>query len=100
LRNKKAKESIAEKRIAELNAIATSDESMELRKNAIQIMEDLGKRMDISLQKEVKRNYCKNCKTPYGMNTRVRLKKENVIITCGECGKIRRIRYRPLRSQS
>ena len=46
------------KRIAELNAIATSDESMELRKNAIQIMEDLGKRMDISLQKEVKRNYC------------------------------------------
>ncbi len=95
LKNKKVKERIAQGRIKELNAISLSNEDMNYRRNAINLMENIAKRMDISLKKNIKRNYCKNCKTPYGDCSRVRLKKNCVVVTCLECGDIRRFRYRP-----
>ena len=95
MKNKKAKENIAQNRIQELYAISTSGEDMNYRRDAIILMENIAKRMDISLKKNIKRNYCKNCKRPYGDCSRVRLKKNCVIVTCLECGDIRRFRYRP-----
>nr|Q97C23.2 RecName: Full=Ribonuclease P protein component 4; Short=RNase P component 4; AltName: Full=Rpp21 [Thermoplasma volcanium GSS1] len=55
----------------------------------IDLMERIGRRMDITLPQDIKRMYCKKCKKPY-KNVRVRLKKNVITVTCLECGDIRR----------
>ena len=41
------------------------------------------------------RRFCKNCLIPMmpGVNCTVRLSEHKVVITCGECGAVRRIPY-------
>jgi len=47
------------------------------------------------LPREIKRSYCKYCKTPLvpGRNCRVRVQRGKVIYTCFECNKQTRIPY-------
>ncbi|MGC8609582.1 MAG: ribonuclease P [Thermoplasmata archaeon] len=53
------------------------------------IMENIAKRMDITLPGSIKRLYCKKCKKPY-KNPRIRIKNNQIIVTCSNCGNIRR----------
>jgi ribonuclease P protein subunit RPR2 len=64
----------------------------ELSTNCLKVMENIASRLDITLTKEIKRSYCKSCKTIYG-NCRVRLRNGIVAVTCGNCGDIRRLPY-------
>lgn len=65
-----------------------------LSSSYMRLAERIGKRMDLSVPKEIKRFYCKGCGIPYGKNTRIRIKKGLCIVTCTHCGNIRRIPYR------
>ncbi len=60
----------------------------------IRIAEAIGRRMDITLPRGIKRSYCKKCKLPYGENTRIRLRRKTLFVHCGNCGNIRRIPYK------
>lgn len=66
----------------------------ELASRYMRLVERIGKRMDLSVPREIKRFYCKGCGIPYGNETRVRIKKGLCFVTCGHCGDIRRIPYR------
>ncbi|KJE50079.1 MULTISPECIES: ribonuclease P protein component 4 [Acidiplasma] len=59
-------------------------------KRYIILMERIAKRMDITLPVYIKKSYCKKCKLPY-KNERIRIKNGLVIITCPNCGDVRRI---------
>lgn len=87
--------SIALERIAYLHGLALRNASSDstLSRNSIITMERLALRFDITLSPEIKRSYCKMCKTPYTANTRIRLKSGLSIITCSNCGDIRRLPY-------
>ncbi|MCY0851356.1 MAG: ribonuclease P [Thermoplasma acidophilum] len=82
---KKDVEYIARKRIEKLYdfAVKTGD-----RRYIIE-MEHIAQRMDITLPSDIKRGYCKKCKTPY-RNQIVRIKKNLVTVKCPVCGDIRR----------
>ena len=60
----------------------------------MRLIERIGKRMDLSVPKEIKSFYCKSRGIPYGEDTRIRYKKGLCIVTCKHCGDIRRIPYR------
>lgn len=70
------------------------DTDPELATRYMRLVERIGKRMDLSVPKEIKRFYCKGCGIPYGGNARIRIKKGLCFVTCGQCGEIRRIPYR------
>lgn len=75
-------------------AHARKDDEPELASKYIRLAERIGKRMDMSVPKEIKRFYCKKCGLPYGEDTRIRVKKGLLIVTCRNCSDIRRIPYR------
>jgi RNase P subunit RPR2 len=52
--------------------------------------EMVAKRLDITLEKKIKRSYCKKCKSIYGADTKIRIKSHLVIVRCPHCGDIRR----------
>jgi ribonuclease P protein subunit RPR2 len=65
----------------------------------IQLAREMGMRYRVRIPKELKRLYCKNCKKYIkpGVNATVRLSQKRfskVVITCKECGDIRRIPYK------
>jgi len=65
-----------------------------LSKRYIIISESIGKKMDITLPRYVKRSYCKKCKMLYSTADKIRLKKGLITITCSKCGNVRRIPYK------
>ncbi len=88
-----SQKTIAWDRISELNRKAQEFRSdRELSSNCIRVMENIASRLDITLAKDIKRSYCKSCKTLYG-NFRVRLRKGIVTVVCGNCGDVRRLPY-------
>lgn len=60
----------------------------------IRLIERIGKRMDLPVPREIKRFYCKTCGIPYGSESKVRIKRGLCIVTCANCGDLRRIPYR------
>ncbi|MGP6239564.1 hypothetical protein ACNF40_03990 [Cuniculiplasma sp. SKW4] len=92
MKQRKEKQSLAMERIEYLyeSLNKVDEKNMIIR---INLMENLGKRADLPIPKEIKRSYCKNCKRLYDKKTRIRLKSGNLIITCGNCGNVRRLRY-------
>lgn len=62
-------------------------------KRYVSIAERIAARMDITLEKGIKRSYCKNCKTIYGADTQIRLSNKTLAIKCGLCGSVKRIPY-------
>ncbi|MHB1470096.1 MAG: ribonuclease P protein component 4 [Thermoplasmataceae archaeon] len=88
-----SQKTVAWERIRQLNLKAVESRSdYELSSNCLLIMENIASRLDITLTKEIKRSYCKKCKTPY-RNCRIRLRKGIISVTCNNCGDIRRIPY-------
>ena len=62
-------------------------------KRYVLIAEKIAARMDITLERGIKRSYCKSCKTIYGADTQIRLSNRILIIRCGHCGSVKRIPY-------
>ncbi len=85
---------IAMERILKLSSIARETSEPELGKRYMKLAEIIAKRMDMPLPIDVKRSYCKKCGHPYGKLSKVRIKKGLCIITCNNCGDLRRIPYR------
>ncbi|MFP4118657.1 MAG: ribonuclease P protein component 4 [Candidatus Woesearchaeota archaeon] len=55
----------------------------------------IGMKFRLKLPREVKRSYCKHCKTVFipGKNCRVRLRRKKLIYHCFECKKHTRLPY-------
>ncbi len=75
-------------------AVAIRPDKPELASKYLRLAERIGRRMDLSVPRDIKRFYCKKCGLPYGDDTRIRIKKGLCIATCGHCSDIRRIPYR------
>ncbi|SMD30918.1 ribonuclease P Rpr2/Rpp21/SNM1 subunit family protein [Picrophilus oshimae] len=81
---------IALKRINYLINISRVSDNPE---RCIDLMEKISKRMDITLNHDIKLQYCKVCKMPYRSPV-IRLKNGFVLIHCDHCGNTRRIKIR------
>ncbi|MGC8515323.1 MAG: ribonuclease P protein component 4 [Thermoplasmata archaeon] len=73
------------------NETRNSNESRSRR--YVYIAEKIAARMDITLEREIKRSYCKGCKIIYGADTQIRLSNRVLTIKCGHCGSVKRIPY-------
>ncbi|OWP54604.1 MAG: hypothetical protein B2I18_04945 [Cuniculiplasma sp. C_DKE] len=87
--NKNETRNVALKRIDYLYNLMNS-ESVVPKSEIVKQIEKLSVRFDITLSKNIKRSYCKNCKYPYEHNCRLRIKKGKVLVTCLNCNNIRR----------
>lgn len=90
--SKKDAERIARERISGLVFMARSNHEMSTR--YLSIAENIAKRMDITLPKDIKRAYCKSCKHPYDGSSRIRVKGGLVTVKCAYCEDVRRIPYK------
>nr|WP_321497192.1 ribonuclease P protein component 4 [uncultured Methanolobus sp.] len=86
--------SIAQERIEYLFGLARSEfsASSEMSKRYVALARKIGMRHRVSISSELKRTFCKNCGSLLvpGNNSRVRLKDDTIIITCLDCGSIKR----------
>ncbi|MEM0156400.1 MAG: ribonuclease P, partial [Thermoplasmataceae archaeon] len=57
----------------------------------MEIAEKIAMRIDITLPSDIKRSYCKRCKTPYSEKTRIRVSRGLVTVRCSVCSDLRRI---------
>ena len=55
--------------------------------------ESYGNEMNITIDRTIKRSYCKNCKAPY-KDIRISLKNKMIVVHCPYCGDIRRIPFK------
>jgi len=89
----------AQKRTAR-ERIETLFEQAELRpkyaRRYVQLIKQLQKRFRLRLKPEQNRRICKKCLAYLrpGVNAMVRTKEGNIVITCEECGHVRRVGYR------
>ena len=90
--SKKDAERIAKERISGLVYLAREHREMSTR--YLSIAENMAKRMDITLSKEIKRAYCKSCKHLYDESSRIRVKEGLVTVKCAYCDDVRRIPYK------
>ncbi len=81
---------ITNDRIDKLFREAQNAINIEFSRRYIIIMENLSKKMNITLPANIKKSYCKKCKNLY-KRPNFRIKKGLIIIKCENCGNIRRI---------
>ncbi len=81
---------ISRDRINKLYNEAIKCDDINLSRRYITLMENIAKRMDITIERRIKLSYCKKCKTPY-KNFNIRIKSRIINIKCNYCGDIRRI---------
>ena len=96
-RDKRTEKELALSRIEKLLELAeiVKFEDYKLAKRYVELSRRIASRYRIRLPKEL-RNFCRKCFYPYRHDKiRVRIKKDRVIITCLNCGYIRRV---PLKS--
>lgn len=85
---------LAQKRINYLFNLALENRnSVYLSSRYLTMAEAIGRRLDITLPRYIKRMYCKRCKLPYMGNSFIRLRSGIITIRCKNCGDIRRIPY-------
>ncbi|SDG30322.1 ribonuclease P protein subunit Rpp21 [Methanolobus vulcani] len=93
-KNKAVARSIAQERIEYLFDLAKGEfsENPELSKRYVSLARKIGMRHRVSIPSELKISFCKNCGSLLlpGNNSRVRLKDASIIITCLDCGNIKR----------
>jgi len=97
-REKKLEREIALSRIKKLIEMAEKIkyDDYELSKRYIELSRKISSRYRIRIPKNIK-CFCKKCLYPYRQDRlRVRVRKRRVVITCLNCGYVRRI---PLKSQ-
>ncbi|MHB8395769.1 MAG: ribonuclease P Rpr2/Rpp21/SNM1 subunit family protein [Thermoplasmataceae archaeon] len=88
---------IARQRILELRALSAMTDDRRLSRRYNEMLSLIALRMDITLERGIKRSFCKNCFTPYGKDSRIRLKRGLLELVCDFCGDVRRIPYKPNR---
>jgi len=81
---------ISNERINKLYNEALKSDDINLSRRYITLMENIAKRMDITLNRNIKLSYCKKCKTPYNDFT-IRIKNGIIKIKCNYCKDIRRL---------
>jgi ribonuclease P protein subunit RPR2 len=91
--NRRDVNDLAEKRINFLVSLSMKQSDITLAQRYINIARKIGRRMDITLPREIKRSFCKNCNTPYSSKSTIRLKDRMIIIKCSFCGDKRRIPF-------
>jgi RNase P subunit RPR2 len=84
---------ISRERIDTLFNEAKNTENIDLARRYIRLMEKIGMRMNITIDRTIKRSYCKNCKAPY-KDIRISLKNKMIVVQCPYCGDIRRIPFK------
>jgi len=97
-REKKLERRIAKERIEILFGMMEKmkNRDYELSRRYVEIARRISMRYRIRLPKEYKIRFCKRCLYPYKDGKfRVRISKSRVIITCLNCGYVRRIPIRP-----
>jgi ribonuclease P protein subunit RPR2 len=100
-REKRLERKIARERISILlsKADEIKFENYELARRYVELARRIAMRYRIRLPKNQKRKFCKNCLYPYRHDrVRVRVRKSRIMITCLNCGFIRRIPIRPVKS--
>ncbi len=100
-REKRLERKIARERISIL--LCKADESKfdnyELARRYVELARKIAMRYRIRLPKNQKRMFCKRCLYPYRHDKiRVRIRKSRIMITCLNCGFIRRIPIKPAKS--
>ncbi len=98
-REKRLEKKIARERISILlsRAEQVKFEDYELARRYVELAKKIAMRYRIRLPKYQKRTFCKKCLYPYRHDrVRVRIRKSRVMITCLNCGFVRRIPIRPL----
>jgi ribonuclease P protein subunit RPR2 len=91
--------------INELFELAKQNFPGELSKRNIELVREYATRFNIKLAPEIKRNFCKECNTILivGKTSRVRIKpgkKPIKIVTCLECGTVKRIGFTKPKSEN
>ncbi len=81
---------IANERITRLFKEAQNAMNEEFSRRYIAVMENLSKRMNVTLPQNIKKSYCKKCKNLY-KRPDFRIKNRLIIIKCENCGNVRRI---------
>jgi len=92
-RKKKLEKEIATERIKILidKARAKMLDDYEIARRNVITATEISKRYRVRIPRELKITFCKKCFFPYRSDKlRVRVKKSRVIITCLNCGEIRR----------
>jgi|Deesub1362A_J573_1020465.scaffolds.fasta_scaffold00137_53 ribonuclease P protein subunit RPR2 len=100
-REKRLERKIAKERISILLNMADKMkfEDYALARRYVELAKKIAMRYRIRISKDQKRNFCKKCLYPYRHDrVRVRVRKSRVMITCLNCGFIRRIPIRPIKS--
>lgn len=91
-REKKLEREIAERRIRKLLELAekTKLENYELAKRYVELARKIAMKYRVKIPKEL-RTFCRKCHYPYRHDrVRVRVRKRRVIVTCLNCGYVRR----------
>ena len=100
-REKKLERIIAKERIEILFNVMekTKHEDYELARRYVELARKIAMKYRLKLPKRYKLLFCKRCLYPYTHGRfRVRIAKSRVIITCLNCGSIRRIPIRPVKT--
>jgi ribonuclease P protein subunit RPR2 len=97
-KNKAVARGIAQERIEYLFDLAKSEftENPEKSKRYVALARKIGMRHRVSIPSKLKRSFCKKCGSLLipGNNSKIRLKGDTIIITCLDCGNIKRYPYR------
>jgi len=96
--HKLARKRIAEKRIKRLFKEAEKrarQERLELSNRYVEIARKISMKYLVRIPKEFRMKYCKKCGSYLvpGKNCRIRLQKHKVVITCLNCGEVKRYPY-------
>ncbi len=92
-REKKLERRVAEERIKKLLEMAEEKkfDNYDLSRRYIELARKIAMKYRIKIPREQKRKFCKKCLYPYRHDrVRVRIKKGRVIVTCLNCGYVRR----------
>lgn len=102
-RDKKLEKTIAKERISFLikRAVDYKKIDYQLARRYVELATKLAERYRVKMKRYEKRSFCKNCLYPYRSDRmRVRIKKGRVIVTCLNCGKIRRFKIKSRERQA
>ena len=97
-REKKLEREVAEQRARKLLKMAeeVKFEDYELARRYVELARKIAMKYRVKLPRELKRRFCKKCLYPYRHDRmRVRVRKSRVIVTCLNCGYVRRFPIRP-----
>lgn len=80
-------------RLLDLAEIAMKSGRPDRARRYVELARRIGMKTRVKMPRN--RRFCKNCHVPLmpGVNCTVRLSQHKVVITCGECGTVRRIPY-------